>query len=443
MTFVPRAFKNIAALTIATLLVTLTSDVPENLRPSFMKLGFSSVFRSRDIDIDRVIEPLKRRQQQQPHSMKVVRHTVASGDTLSRIWASYGGSNDEALEASRVLADFGPQAKTLRKGEQLALLVSNDGEIRGLRKKLLDGGTVVLRSEGDAGYSSRLVEPKFQEAERTVSGVIYSSFSKAASTVDLPYEVVDELVDLFSDRIDFRKDMQVGDTFTVIYSDRRTHRGQFVELGEIKAASITNNGKMLVAIRHKNEQGVAHFYDDSGAILGDHFLRYPVQFTRISSVFAKNRFHPVSGVNRPHNGVDFAAPIGTPVRSIAGGVITEVGYKNCTGNMVRIQHDKKYTSEYFHLNSIAPNLKRGSRVGRGELIGAVGKTGLATGPHLHFGFFENGKYVDPLNVELPTAPSQQERIPPQYLMATLTMLRSQQDAVRVAQVKTVASDPKA
>jgi len=176
--------------------------------------------------------------------------------------------------------------------------------------------------------------------------------------------------------------------------------------------------------------GPFNYYDESGKIPGNFFLRYPLQFSRISSVFTTARFHPLLNKTRPHNGVDFAAPTGTPVRTIGDGIVIKAGYSATTGNMVRIQHCDRYTTEYMHLSKIASNLQLGSKVSRGEVIGAVGMTGLATGPHLHFGLFDNGKYVDPLQKSLPIAPAIQTA--PPAILAALHELRQNHETVAVA-----------
>jgi murein DD-endopeptidase MepM/ murein hydrolase activator NlpD len=163
---------------------------------------------------------------------------------------------------------------------------------------------------------------------------------------------------------------------------------------------------------------------------GKYFLRYPVKFTRISSVFSTARFHPVLNVSRPHNGVDFSAPTGTAVRTVGDGTVTFSGFKSSTGNMVRIAHGNRYVTEYMHLSKIESGIKVGERVARGELIGAVGETGLATGPHLHFGMFDSGKYVDPLKSNL--LQSEEEIKPPAAVLAMIQEIKKTHEIMTVA-----------
>jgi murein DD-endopeptidase MepM/ murein hydrolase activator NlpD len=151
-------------------------------------------------------------------------------------------------------------------------------------------------------------------------------------------------------------------------------------------------------------------------------------------MFAFSRFHPVLKVSRPHNGVDFAAPLGTPVRTVGDGVVVQAGYGPSTGNIVRIKHNDRYTTEYMHLNSIGKNVRKGARIGRGDVIGTVGRTGLASGVHLHFGLFDKGKYVDPMKAKIMDSPS--EIRPPAAVIAMIEDLKKTHAAVNVASVRT-------
>ncbi|RIK99743.1 MAG: hypothetical protein DCC75_14300 [Proteobacteria bacterium] len=189
---------------------------------------------------------------------------------------------------------------------------------------------------------------------------------------------------------------------------------------------------LLVAIRHYGRDGAAHYYDEAGKALGNYFLRYPLKFTRISSAFTHARFHPILKTTRAHNGVDFAAPIGTPVRAVADGVISEAGYNGGSGLMVKIKHGSRYSTAYLHLSKIASGIRSGTRVSRGQVIGGVGMTGLATGPHLHFSLYDGGRYVDPLRSKLPSLADVVDSIPPQYLLAAVNAIRQKHHQVSMA-----------
>jgi murein DD-endopeptidase MepM/ murein hydrolase activator NlpD len=215
-----------------------------------------------------------------------------------------------------------------------------------------------------------------------------------------------------------------------VYEERFTEAGDFQETGVIKAASLNIKGKMLAVVRDVGRDGQVRYFDETGDVPTKGFLRYHVKYTRISSVFSHARFHPVLKVKRPHLGVDFAAPIGTPVRSVGDGVVVFSGWNASGGYMVRISHDSRYTTEYMHLNSIAKSAKKGSRVGRGDTIGTLGNTGLSTGPHLHYALFDRGKYTDPMKAKI-VRPADGGK-PPAAVLAMIGELKKSHQAVAVA-----------
>ena len=246
---------------------------------------------------------------------------------------------------------------------------------------------------------------------RVVGGRITKSLYSAALKAGVPIQIVDEMADMDWD-LNFSSDLKSGDTFKVIFEEIQQD-GEPVEYGRVLAAEVVNKGKTstLFSLPHLKSQqpskGSQRSQESSPAVSstktynGQRFLRYPVRFTRISSVFTKARFHPVLKRKRPHNGVDFAAPRGTPVRAVADGKITMAGWVGGFGRLVRIDHPGPYMTEYAHLNRIAKDVKIGKSVKRGQVIGTVGSTGLATGSHLHFGLFKNGQYINPLSKDLP------------------------------------------
>jgi murein DD-endopeptidase MepM/ murein hydrolase activator NlpD len=275
--------------------------------------------------------------------------------------------------------------------------------------------------------------------ERVVSGTIYSNFISAAQTAGLPISLVDDYVDLFGDRIDFRKDLQPGDVFAIILKQNQYKDGTWGEPVEISSASIINDGNLKAVLKYKNNDGTFQSFNEKGEPLGSYFLKYPLTFSRISSVFTKARFHPVLGVARPHNGVDFAAPVGTPVRSVGEGKVERAGYYGSSGYMVKINHSSKWSTAYLHLSKIQPGIKAGSKVSRGQLIGAVGTTGLSTGPHLHFSLYDNGKYVNPLTTKLPNVINEKNLTAPKIIMASLETLKQQLQTVAYASNAKVSS----
>ena len=246
--------RKILVTTVATIAVAMSADLPETIRPELARVGLSNP-RSvlNDAEIEQLVAdaglPSDAKERRAPHSIAVKRYTIQKGDSLGRIWSKFGGTLKSAKDALVELKSIGGSADVLRIGENLSLLISQrSGEIRGLRRKLSDGRVVLLRGTPEGELQSSITSPIIVEKERVVGGTIYSSFSKAAKEQQIPYQVVDELVDLFGNRIDFRRDLKVGDSFSVIYKERRTEKGGLIETGPIVAASFENEGKLVAAV---------------------------------------------------------------------------------------------------------------------------------------------------------------------------------------------------
>lgn len=232
---------------------------------------------------------------------------------------------------------------------------------------------------------------------QTVSGVINSSLWNAMKESNISPLLAVELSDIYAWTIDFFA-IQKGDRFTVIY-DEDFVGGESIGLRKIYSASFTQNGTTFYAIRFTQEEGDS-FFDEKGNSLRKAFLKAPLKFSRISSRFSENRMHPVLRIVRPHHGVDYAAATGTPVYSIGDGTVIQKGYQPAGGgNFVKIKHNSVYTTSYMHLSKFAAGLKAGQRVRQGQVIGYVGQTGLASGPHLDFRVFIGGTPVDPLTIK--------------------------------------------
>ena len=217
-----------------------------------------------------------------------------------------------------------------------------------------------------------------------------AALSKAGERIDLALG----LADVFSGEIDFNSDLQPGDRFRLLV-ERHSREGKLAGYGPILAAELANDGRQLRATRFTPEGGPAAYYDDQGRSLKRFFLKSPLKFEpRVTSRFSSSRQHPVLGYARAHNGVDYHAGTGAPVVSVAPGVVTMAGWTGGGGRTVKVRHPNGYETEYLHLSAI--DVRQGARVSQGELVGRVGMTGLATGPHLHYGLKKNGRYVNPI-----------------------------------------------
>lgn len=258
---------------------------------------------------------------------------------------------------------------------------------------------VVIRF-GDS-LSVDLQKREVSTVERSVSGVINSNLSQTIEELGISHELTNKFVDIFAWQVDFQR-LQKGDKFKIIYEENQVE-GITVGISKIGAVYFEHFGSPYYAFPFDQGEGLDYF-DEEGKSLRKALLKYPIEFTRISSRYSARRFHPVRKVYRAHLGTDFAAPTGTPIRSVGDGVVLEAQYKSNNGNYVKIRHNGTYTTQYLHMSNIAQGVRAGTRVRQGQTIGYVGSTGLATGPHLCYRFWKNGVQVDALRVELP--PSQ-------------------------------------
>ena len=236
--------------------------------------------------------------------------------------------------------------------------------------------------------------------EKIAHGIIDNSLYETIEELGINHELTNRFVDIYGWKVDFYR-LNRGDEFKILYEELSTN-GKSFGIGNISGIYFKYNGKMGWAVPFE-QNGKPEFFDEEGNSLRKAFLKYPIEFTRISSRYSRNRFHPVLKINRPHLGTDLSASTGTPIRSVGDGVVIESGYKGGNGNYVKIRHNQTYTTAYLHMSRIQKGMHPGVRVERGEVIGYVGMTGLATGPHLCYRFWKNDKQVDALSVELPSA----------------------------------------
>ncbi len=258
-----------------------------------------------------------------------------------------------------------------------------------------------IQPDGHGGFDAQERTTAAVPETRIAEGEITSSLFGAADEAQLPDAITLEMVDILGSRIDFLKDLRKGDRFRVVY-DAYMHDGQEVGSGRIHALEFINKDKTYSAVWFQGAQGQGGYYDFSGASLKGAFLRTAIKFTRISSRFGM-RMHPVHKKWAGHNGVDYAAPSGTPIHATADGAVEFIGQQTGYGNVIVLKNFGKYSTLYAHQSRFASGLKKGDHVQQGQLIGYVGQTGWATGPHLHYEFRINNQPVDPLATDLPLA----------------------------------------
>ncbi len=255
--------------------------------------------------------------------------------------------------------------------------------------------------KGIRGILFQQREKPYDVELKTASAVVDESLFDDGRKAGIQATLLSQLMDIFTWDIDLEKEIRKGDSFKILY-EQRTRKGQESRPSlRIVAAELVNAGQKFTAFYFEKQKGLGNYYNPEGRSLARAFLRFPLEFTSISSRFAHSRFHPLLKVNLPHTGVDFAAERGTPVRAVGDGVITLAGWNGNYGKAIDIQHDSTYTSRYAHLNGFAEGIHNGSSVRKGQVIGYVGSTGRSTGPHLHFELYKDQQYVDPLSVDFP------------------------------------------
>ena len=335
--------------------------------------------------------------------LKRSRDTVEKGDSLGEVLERMGLSSGEAhrvIDAAGEVLDL----TKIRPGAVLTLFQKKDGNepVRIEYTYKTSPKLVLIRTPAGYAVSQKDYEPVKCMAAR--EGSIKSSlWGSAVKLYGLSPELVMDFADIFRYDVDFLTEVQEGDTFALLFEEDYC-QGKQVGAGRIMAAEFVNNGRKVEAFYHQFPDGTGAYYDAKGRSLKKMFLKSPLQYRRISSTFTNSRLHPILKIRRPHLGVDYAAPTGTPVEALGDAVVTFIGRKGGYGNMVILKHGQTYVTQYAHLSRFASGLKKGQRVEQGQLIGYVGSTGLATGPHLDFRVQENGTFIDPLSVKLQPAP---------------------------------------
>jgi len=320
---------------------------------------------------------------------------VASGDNLSTLFQRAKLSPIDVYKVSS--SKSGKALRNLYPGETFRFGVNSDGLLAELHyiKSPLESHIFTYKN------GSYIAEQKLRQPEVLLSyreGVIKDSLYMSGKQANLPDKLIMELANIFGWDIDFVFDIRRGDSFSLTYEDRYLE-GEKLETGNIIAASFTNRGKTYQAVRYTNSKGRSNYYTPEGRSMRKAFLRTPLDIFRISSGFNLRRKHPIHKKIKAHRGVDYAAPRGTPVYSAGDGKVIAAGYSKANGNYVFVQHGQTYTTKYLHLNR--KKVRKGQTVRQRQLIGTVGSTGYATGPHLHYEFLVNGVHRNPRTVKLP------------------------------------------
>lgn len=334
---------------------------------------------------------------------------VQRGDTIGALLARAGVDDAQAMQFLRT----DPSARALwqlRPGRPVHVAVDDEGDLVALKFQTNTGDVLAIDRSGDTFTTQ--TTPVTEEL-RTVlrSGEIRTSLFGAADAANIPDAITTALADVFGGDIDFYHDLQRGDRFTVVYEARYVN-GEPAGAGRLLAAEFENKGATLRVFFYRDAEGNEGYFNPDGRSARGAFLRSPMEFSRITSGFTLARFHPILQEWRAHQGIDYAAPVGTPVRVTADGVVTFAGVQNGYGKVLMVKHQGAYSTVYGHLSAFAGKLAAGARVRQGDTIAFVGQTGWATGPHLHYEFRIANQARNPLAVGMPTATAiTTERLP--------------------------------
>ncbi|MDI1309056.1 MAG: M23 family metallopeptidase [Methylotenera sp.] len=326
---------------------------------------------------------------------------VRRDDTLNNLLSRLNVHNLDAINFIRSDAVASEITSALKPSHNMKAQTDGDGNLISLEYQL-DTDQFINVTQTASGYSASKVTHKLESRPILKSAKIRSSLFGATDDANIPDDVAIQVAEMFESQIDFNKDLRRGDQFNVIY-EGSYDEGELVKTGEVLAAEFVNNGKTYQAVGYRDASGEMQYYTPDGKSLHKSFLRSPLEFTRVSSSFSTGRFHPILQRLKAHQGVDLAAPSGTRVKASGEAVVDFVGQKGGYGNVIVLKHENGVRTVYGHLSRFADGLHRGRKVVQGDVIGFVGMTGLATGPHLHYEFMVNGEHRDPMTVALPKA----------------------------------------
>lgn len=350
----------------------------------------------------------KKKYRQSVHSIV---HKIKPGDTLYQILLNNGVQPREVgalIEACKSL----PELQKLKAGERLELVFNRDSQLlEKVRYQDMHGQVLAMGRAGRGWVSSRYTKP-LVVTPALGRGTIRDSLYQSALDEKIDFELAMALADIFAWDIDFFVDLRPGDHYAFLY-EQRFRDGKLIGNGRITAAHFYNDGTHHRAYYYKVPGKTADYYDDRGNSLRKQFLKSPLRYSRISSGFSKRRLHPILKIYRPHPGIDYAAPTGTPVVAVGDGRVISKRWRNGYGRFIAIRHNSRYITTYGHLSRYASKVKKGASVKQGQVIGYVGATGLATGPHLDFRMKKDGRFVNPLKLRFPAA----RPVPADYLSA--------------------------
>ena len=325
---------------------------------------------------------------------------VRRDDTLFSIFKRMTIRDEDAIKFLTLSPDARAINTQLIPGHRLEIKTNLEGKLLHLEYEL-DDENILVAGLTPAGYLVATQKLLLQNHEVLKTATIRDTLFGATDDAGIPDQIALQIAEIFSGEIDFYEDLRPGDKFNVVY-EAFYNAGELMKTGNVLAVEFVNKGKKYQAIHFGKAQGKFAYYTPEGKSLHKSFLRSPIEFTRVSSSFSRGRFHPILNRMRAHQGVDLAAPTGTRVKASGDAVVNFVGRKGGYGNVIVLKHDNGVSTVYGHLSAFAAGLRKGKSLMQGDIIGYVGMSGLATGPHLHYEFLVGGSHRDPLSVALPT-----------------------------------------
>lgn len=345
-------------------------------------------------------------------SFSVIKGAVKEGQTLGEILYSNHINHAqiaEIVQKSKGIFDF----RRVNSGKEYTVICSKDSSEKVNYFIYRENPTSYIVFDLTAGIDVYRGEKEITTKLTRSYGKINSSLSESVDDLAISPRVSIKLAEIYAWTIDFFK-IQKGDAFNVYYENNYIEN-EYIGIGRILAAEFTHKNQKFYAFYYNENDNYGEYFDEKGRTLRKAFLKAPLDFYRISSRFSRNRKHPVTGQWKGHFGTDYAAPKGTPIMTTANGTVQRAGYTRNNGNFVKIRHNGTYTTQYLHMSKIKPGIKKGVYVEQGETIGYVGSTGLATGPHVCYRFWKNGKQVDPYRQKLPPGDPIKEANKGEYL----------------------------
>lgn len=366
------------------------------------------------------------------HDFNLVNDTIQSGDTFGSIIDKQNLNGNEVFDVVAKVKDTF-DVRTIRKGKPYTILRTKDRlhkiQYFIYQPDKLSYYIIDFRDSIVAHKKTRPITFK----TRTIAGKLNGSLSETLQNLKVDPSLASRIAKIYAWSIDFFK-LKKGDEFALKFTERYINDSIYDGVDSLKASYFEYKGKKVYAFPFKPDENSKkqEYYDEEGKTLKNFFLKAPLKFVNITSRYSKSRFHPVQKRWKAHNGTDYAAPTGTPIMSTAAGVVEQAGFTTGNGNFVKVKHDRTYATQYLHMSKIL--VKRGQRVTQGQVIGKVGSTGLATGPHVCYRFWKNGVQVDALRLKLPSSTPMDKRYKQKY-MEYMTPLKHELDSVATSNRK--------